>query len=156
MHNLEDAKAQKNMDLIQLTQDLEGIVQDISKVREDRIILGTQCKEIRHENEALQTQNASLRDSIHTQDMRVAEASAKTRDQDVSMKALGADIVSAREDSRHLLSQLERQSNENDAARKDQFAKQEQLASKKQECKHVLGSQRDEEGNRSDLQSQAK
>ena len=108
MHNLEDAKAQKNMDLIQLTQDLEGIVQDISKVREDRIILGTQCKEIRHENEALQTQNASLRDSIHTQEMRVAEASAKIRDQDVSMKALGADIVSAREDSRHLLSQLER------------------------------------------------
>ena len=51
--------------------------------------------------------------------MRVVEAKAKTMDQDVSMKALGADIISAREDSRHLLSQLERQSNENDAARKD-------------------------------------
>ena len=131
-------------------------MQDISKVREDRIILGTQCKEIRHDNEALQTQNASLRDSIHTQEMRIAEASAKVRDQDDRMKALGADIISAREDSRHLLSQLERQSNENDAARKDQFAKEEQLASKKLECKHALGEQRGEEGNRSDLQSQAK
>ena len=52
---MEDAKAQKNMELIQLTQDLESIVQDISKVREERIILGSQCKEIRHDNEALQT-----------------------------------------------------------------------------------------------------
>ena len=108
MQNLEDAKAQKSMELIQLTQDLEGIVQDISAVRENRIILGTECKEIRHDNEALQTQNASLRESIHKQEMRVVEAKAKTMDQDVSMKALGADIVSAREDSRHLLSQLER------------------------------------------------
>ena len=41
MQNLEDAKAQKSMELIQLTQDLEGIVQDISTVRENRIILGT-------------------------------------------------------------------------------------------------------------------
>ena len=41
MQNLEDAKAQKSMELIQLTQDLEGIVQDISAVRENRIILGT-------------------------------------------------------------------------------------------------------------------
>ena len=63
--------------------------------------------------------NCSLRESIHKQEMRVVEAKAKTMDQDVSMKALGADIISAREDSRHLLSQLERQSNENDAARKD-------------------------------------
>ena len=55
MQNLEDAKAQKSMELIQLAQDLEGLVQDISKVREDRIILGTQCKEIKHDNEALNT-----------------------------------------------------------------------------------------------------
>ena len=88
--------------------------------------------------------------------MTVVEAKAKTMDQDVAMKALGADIISAREDSRHLLSQLEIQSNENDAARKDQFAKEEQLASMKLQCKHALGEQRGEEGNRADLQSQAK
>ena len=62
---MEEAKASKNMELIQLTQDLEGIVQDVSAVREERIILGTQCKEIKNEAEVLATQNSSLRASIN-------------------------------------------------------------------------------------------
>ena len=47
------------------------------------------------------------------------------------MKALGADIVGAREASCQLLGQLERQGNESDLALKDQFAREEQLAQRK-------------------------
>ena len=94
---MEEAKAQKNMELIQMTQDLEGIVQDISRAREERIILSTQCTEIRHQNEVLATQNNSLRQSTNQQDLRLAEANAKAREQDLAMKALGADIITARE-----------------------------------------------------------
>ena len=104
---------------------------DISRAREDRIVLGTQCTEIRHQNEVLTTQNNSLRQSIHQQDMRIAEASAKAREQDLAMKTLGSDIVAAREDSCLLLTHLERQGNEGDFALKDQFAKEEQLAQTK-------------------------
>ena len=85
------------MELIQMTQDLEGIVQDISRAREERIILSTQCTEIRHQNEVLATQNNSLRQSTNQQDLRLAEANAKAREQDLAMKALGADIITARE-----------------------------------------------------------
>ena len=85
------------MELIQMTQDLEGIVQDISRAREERIVLGTQCTEIRHQNEVLATQNGSLRQSINQQDLKLAEANAKAREQDLSMKALGADIITSRE-----------------------------------------------------------
>ena len=85
------------MELIQMTQDLEGIVQDISRAREERIILSTQCTEIRHQNEVLATQSNSLRQSTNQQDLRLAEANAKAREQDLAMKALGADIITARE-----------------------------------------------------------
>ena len=57
--------------------------------------------------------------------MRIADANAKGREQELTMKSLGADIVAAREDSRQLLSQAERQSNESDMALKDQFAREE-------------------------------
>ena len=67
------------------------------------------------------------------------------RDQDLQMKSLGADIIAAREEARQLLGQKERQGNENDSALKEQFAREEQLAQKKLECKHALGQQRGEE-----------
>ena len=51
--------------------------------------------------------------------MRIADSNAKAREQELSMKTLGADIVAAREDSRQLLSQAEKQGNDSDMALKD-------------------------------------
>ena len=72
------------------------------------------------------------------------------------MKTLGADIVAAREDSRQLLSQAEKQGNESDMALKDQFTREEQLAKLKAQCKHAMGEARGEEQNRDELNSRTK